>query len=188
MEIIMESSPPHKTSPKANPIKATSGKRGRPPNTRNKLTMASIERAQASGDGRLPHELLLEIARNGVIEVNLGLASYYEGAGGKIIKIKKKDKMSNVEGEKAFLVVPTDMRLYALRSAAPYFSPKKLSVDGVKPPDLYAVFDPRIIVAMAKEDRIILEKALVGDISTESPVDPADYEALMLEGERGIRK
>jgi len=168
---------------------AFKNKGGRPAGARDKFTLGSVELARKHGDGYLPHEwLFLVVAKEGMVEIDPAKAEYFEGLGGKIVRMKPKEMKTNTKGkkpgEKVFLVMSVDKRVAAAKAAQPYFAPKRFHVTGMEQNVTYATLDPEKLASMAKEGKVDLEKALMGELSNEPTVDPKEYEAMMLEGER----
>jgi hypothetical protein len=101
---------------------------GRPTGSMNKHAREAIAFARASGDGRLPHEILLDIARGRYIIRRVPTINHETG---------------EIEQEKVELLLPSleDMK-DAAKAAAPYFAPKISTVEvitGVSDNELDAI-------------------------------------------------
>lgn len=133
-------------------------KRGRPEGSANKMAREAREMAKATGDGRLPHEILLEIARGNPQKV---LRTDADGA--PLIDPDTGEFLTK-------LVVPTleDMQ-GAAKAAAPYFAPKMSTVEviqGISDADL-----DQIIAGAAAEAGVSLS---TGGEGSEEEATPAD--------------
>ena len=116
---------PRKERVKVNPPAAG---HGRPGGSMNKRAREAIEAARKSGDGRLPHEILLDMARGRYIIRRVPTINHDSG---------------EIEQEKVELLLPSleDMK-DAAKAAAPYYAPKISTVEvitGVSDDELDAI-------------------------------------------------
>jgi hypothetical protein len=138
-------------------------RRGRPEGSANKMAREAREAARASGNGKLPHEILLDMARGIPVEMLV-----LDEQTGKPLRGQDGKEITR-------LAIPTlDEMKDAAKAAAPYFAPKISTVEvlaGASEDDL-----DRLIAVFAAEAGVSLTAGPEGQNGEATPgpgEDPA---------------